>query len=117
MNADASLNALVDNIYGKRTMPGTDEENESVLIFDYDKEESISTRSSTDVLSTWRLYIYVGSKVPSEVFSISDRVQEYLEGYTDEHVKLIKYLDENEGFDDELDIHYNDIEYYVIYSK
>ena len=70
LKADASLNSLVDHIFPKRSVGEIDEENDSLMVFDYSKEDSYNTRSTMDAISQWRLYIYVGSKNAMEMFNI-----------------------------------------------
>lgn len=116
MKADASLNSMVDLIFSKRMLPKTDETANSILIYSFNKEESENSRSGMNFLTKWSLQVYVGSRKNSEVISISNRVQEYLENYQDDNVSLVIFDDDKPDYDDEADIHYNDLYFTVLYQ-
>jgi len=116
---DASINSYVGgvaNIYGKRTLDNIDEGSTPLIVFDYAKDESTSTRSARDAMSTWNLTIYVSSKDINDVFKITDRYQTYLEAYTSNTINLISWVDEIPSYDDDIMVYYNDIAYSVIYT-
>lgn len=116
MNADSSLNSMVDHIFPKRIRDGVDEQEDSVLIYVYKKSESENNRSDMNFLTRWELGVYVGSKSNAEVINISNRVQDYLENYKGGNVSLIGFVDDDPDYDEEEDIHFNDMYFYVIYQ-
>ena len=64
------------------------------MIFDYSKEDSVGTRDSYDYLSNWMLYVFISSQDPEVVFAVSERLQEYLESYSDSNFLAFEFLNE-----------------------
>jgi len=117
MNADASINEIVDGIYAKRTLKEVNEGIETLIVFDYSKEESISSSDDSDYLSIYKIYVYVSSLDSQKVFDISEMIQEYLENYEDNNFLSFQFIGDNQSFDKEINIYYNDIEFIAMYSK
>jgi hypothetical protein len=122
LSGDASINSYIDHIFGKR-LPLEDssdtvvnEKTDTIMLFDYDKEGGDGTRDGND-LEEWKLYIYTSSPTPAMIYNLNDRIQDYLEEYSSDSILLVRFDGDNQNYDAELDIYYNDSEYTVLYSN
>jgi hypothetical protein len=122
LSGDPSINGIVDHIFGKRlpledSGETVDEKTDTILLFDYHKEGSEGTRDAADYLADWIIYVYTSSPNVESLFNLNDRIQEYLESYSTDKVLVVQFQGDNQNYDSELDIYYNDSEYRVLYSS
>lgn len=117
MNSDPSLNAMADRIDYKRIKKGTNELENDVIIYTYKKIEAENSRSGMNFLTNWTLGIYVGSASNKNMTQISNRVQEYLENYKGGNISLIYFEDDDPDYDEDENIHFNDMYFNVTYQN
>lgn len=120
MNADASLNSMVDYILAKRLVSlssgDINEKEDSLIVYNYKKIDSISTKDDKDYLQKWRLLVAVQSPDNEKVYNISTRLQEYLENYKDDNVRSIRFSPEwDETFDNNEKVYVTDAEFEITY--
>jgi hypothetical protein len=116
MNADASLNAMVDFIFPKRLAPKTDESANTIIVYDFDIENSEEDNTGS-IFQTWSLEIYVGGIDYDTVYQAADRVNEYLKAYRSQNVDKLTLSHTAEEFDNEDEIYVVRLYFDVIYQN
>jgi hypothetical protein len=117
MTSDSSLNSLADGIYAKRSLGEITEGDDCIIVYDYSQEESISSLSEIDYMSLWNLYVYVSSPNVADVFAVSERLSEYLNSYRDSNILGISFRSDNQSYDPEVGVYFNDLEFSITYAK
>jgi hypothetical protein len=117
MTGDSSINAIADGIYAKRNLAEIREGEDTLIVYDYSKVGIESSVDNPEYLSYWRIYVYVGSPNAADVFSISDRLSEYLNSYRSDSILNIQFTSDNQSYDSDNAVYYNDLEFTAIYQS
>jgi len=116
MNADASLNNLVDYIFPKRMDKDTNENQNTILVYDFDMEDSDEDRTSNSVFQKWKVEVYIGGINYDKVYKAVDRLLEYLKAYRGTNIDKFFNPYTSEEFDDEDEIYTVRTYFDVIYQ-
>ena len=116
MNADASLNLMVDFIFPKRLAPKTDESANTIIVYDFDIESSDEDNTGS-IFQTWSLEVYVGGNNYDTVYKAADRLKNYLKSYRGQNIDKLTLSHTSEEFDNEDEIYVVRLYFDVIYQN
>jgi len=119
MSSDASLNEYTSNsIYAMSSLEEIKESERSIIVYGYNKDGIEGSLDNPEELSIWSIYIYIGSPRAATVFSISTRLNEYLNRYKDSNFRNIRFISggREPEFDSENNVYYTDLEFSAIYQ-
>jgi hypothetical protein len=117
LSTDASINSYADHIFGKRipSDTGVNEETDTIITFDYSKENSVGSRDGSGYISVWKLYIDISSPNSDALFALGDRLEQYLTNCNNPSTPSIEFDGDNQSYDPERDIYFNNMEFSVLY--
>ena len=90
MNANATINSLVDGIYRETTSTEFNAQKKWV-IYTCKQNNSISVLGNKDAISMYTLYVEVYTAKASDTGTISDMIKTYLTGFSSNTIRDISF--------------------------
>ena len=116
MNADSTLNGLVDGIYFQN-LPDTESMDNSNIIYEYSLAESVDTIGLNSVLKIYDLEITVLSPDTEIRDNIISAIESYLDNFSDSNLLDVVHTSSNPGIYGEKEQYVEILNYRITYKS